>query len=271
MLTATAVWASSNPVGTQVARPVWLVSALPFLWAVPLWWRRSRPVLVWTVIMAALILQSLVTGNSPEGFELIFVFSVGMYSVGAYSPRPLAWVGLLVAAVGYGVYGLSNHDIRSGRAGELWAGAFFAVELLACWLAGVVVRELRERRDATIRRQEREQVTRLAVAEERARLARDLHDIVSHNLSVVVVQAAGARAQGHSDDETLAKIENSGRESLVEMRRLLGVLRSQDDRPVEPPQPRLDDVAALAEKARDAGIAVEIDRRRVVHARVPCG
>jgi signal transduction histidine kinase len=74
------------------------------------------------------------------------------------------------------------------------------------------------------------------------------------------VQAAGARAQGHPDDATLAKIESSGRESLVEMRRLLGVLRSQGGDVMAAPQPRLDDVAALADKARDAGVIVEIDR-----------
>lgn len=260
VLTAVAVWISPNPVGVAVAGPVWLVSALPFVWAVPLWWRRSRPVLVWAVIMAALAVQSVVTGNSPEGLEVIFVVSVAMYSVGAYSSRPHALVGLAIGVLGYAVYALENHDIRSGRAGDLWAGAFFAVALLACWLLGVVVRELRERRAEAAREQERGLVTERALADERARLARDLHDIVSHNLSVVVVQAAGARAQGHPDDATLAKIESSGRESLVEMRRLLGVLRSQDETPVPAPQPRLDHVLALAERAQDAGVAVEVAR-----------
>jgi signal transduction histidine kinase len=256
-LSALAAWGASDPVGAQVAGPTWLVALIPFLWALPLWWRRSRPLLAWSVVMAALVVQALVSGNSPEGLELIFVFSVGMYSVGAYSTRPRAFAGLGIAALGYAVYALENHDIQTGQAGQLWAGAFFAVELLACWLIGIVVRELRERRAEAARRRDLELATDRALADERARLARELHDIVSHNLSVVVVQAAGARAQGHTADDTLAKIERSGRESLVEMRRLLGVLRHDD--PAAPgPQPRLDDVEKLAARVRDAGIGVDV-------------
>ena len=74
------------------------------------------------------------------------------------------------------------------------------------------------------------------------------------------MQAAGAGAQGHSDEATLAKIENSGRESLVEMRRLLGVLRSQDGLSGTESTPRLTDIDALAERARDAGLSVDLDR-----------
>ncbi len=96
------------------------------------------------------------------------------------------------------------------------------------------------------------------MADERARLARDLHDIVSHNLSVVVVQAAGARAQGHVGDTTLAKIERSGRESLVEMRRMLGVLRT-DDSATCSPNPASATSSALAETVRGAGVEVEVD------------
>lgn len=256
-LSAVAVWDASNPVGAQVAGPTWLVALMPFLWALPLWWRRSRPLLAWSVIMAALVLQSLVSGNSPEGLELIFVFSVGTYSVGAYSTRPRALAGLGIAGLGYAVYALENHDIQTREAGQLWAGAFFALELLACWLIGIVVRELRGRRADAARRRELELANDRALADERARLARELHDIVSHNLSVVVVQAAGARAQGHTADDTLAKIERSGRESLVEMRRLLGVLRHDDPEGAEP-QPRLDDVEHLAARVQDAGIEVEV-------------
>jgi len=70
-----------------------------------------------------------------------------------------------------------------------------------------------------------------AVAAERARIARELHDIVAHHLSVVVLQAAGARASGKPADGALLKIERSGREALTEMRRLLGVLRESPMRP----------------------------------------
>jgi signal transduction histidine kinase len=96
-----------------------------------------------------------------------------------------------------------------------------------------------------------------AVSDERARMARELHDIVSHNLSVVVVQAAGARASG-SDSAALEKIERSGREALVEMRRLLGVLREEDHAPDAMPQPGLAQLGQLAANVRAAGLPVAL-------------
>jgi signal transduction histidine kinase len=104
------------------------------------------------------------------------------------------------------------------------------------------------------------------VDEERSRIARELHDIVSHNLSVVVLQAAGGRAHagaGAADPSTLEKIERSGREALVEMRRLLGVLRRDEDDDAAPPSlapsPGMRDLPELAARLRGAGLAVELD------------
>ena len=98
----------------------------------------------------------------------------------------------------------------------------------------------------------------VAVTEERARMARELHDIVSHNLSVVVLQAAGARAAGASAG-TLEKIERSGREALVEMRRLLGVLREDFTDASLTPQPGIADIHVLAASVRAAGVPVELE------------
>jgi signal transduction histidine kinase len=97
-----------------------------------------------------------------------------------------------------------------------------------------------------------------AVADERARMARELHDIVSHNLSVVVLHAAGARASGVPAASTLEKIERSGRQALVEMRRLLGVLREPDDQPALAPQPGIADLTALAADVRAVGLPVRL-------------
>jgi len=92
-------------------------------------------------------------------------------------------------------------------------------------------------------------------------MARELHDIVSHNLSVVVLQAAGAQAAGSSDTGTLEKIERSGRQALVEMRRLLGVLRQPGEQAAGPelaPQPGLAELEALADGVRAAGLPVRL-------------
>jgi len=251
-------WVDPNPVGNPIAGPTWLIAPLPLGLALPLLWRRTRPLLSWTVMTAVVCLQALITRDSPEGLEMIFIWSVGSYSVAAYTTRRSALVGLLITLGGYGVYAAENRDIRTGKASELWAGAFFFIELLACWMFGTVVRERRERGAIAERARQLDAEHEGAIASERARLARELHDIVSHNLSVVVVQAAGARAQGSSDSATLEKIERSGRESLIEMRRLLDVLRADASDAGVAPQPRIVELEALVAKVRNAGVPVEL-------------
>ena len=129
---------------------------------------------------------------------------------------------------------------------------------MAVWLIGAFVRYRRDERQVIARTTELEQQARSAVADERIRLARELHDVVAHNLSVVVLQAAGARASGAGDPTTLEKIERSGRESLIEMRRLLGVLRRDGDDAELAPQQGVASIAELAERVRAAGVGVEL-------------
>ena len=258
-LTSVAVW-SANVISTPFAGPAWLKVIWPLLVGVPLAWRRRAPLLAWAIIWAGISLQALITGNSPEGLELMFVLGVGSYSVGAYSPLRRALAGLAVTAAGAAIYALANHDIMSGNTGNLWSAAFFATAILAAWLAGVFIRGRREAVAQAARTAAAERQAEQAVADERARMARELHDVVSHNLSVVVLQAAGAQAAGGSDaGPALEKIERSGRQALVEMRRLLGVLRQPGEQPARPelsPQPGLAELPALAEGVRAAGLPV---------------
>jgi len=259
VLAAVANWMPSNPVGETVPGPAWLRAVFPLLLGAPLAWRRRTPLASYTVIVAAIAAQALITADSPEGLEMIYAMSVGSYSVAAYGTRVRSIAGLAVGLAGYAIYAAGNRDIRTGRASELWAGAFFAAVLVAAWLVGTYVRYRRDEgrvRAAAVLAGEQ---ARAAVEEERARLARDMHDVIAHNLSVVVVQAAGARAAGKGDPATLAKIENSGRESLTEMRRLLGVLRREgDDEPPRAPRSGIADLGPLVERVRAAGLPVEL-------------
>jgi signal transduction histidine kinase len=257
--TAIAVW-SSNVISTPFAGPDWLKAIWPLLVGGPLVLRRRAPLVGWTIIWAGISLQALMTGNSPEGLELMFVLAVGSYSVAAYSTLRGALAGLGVTTCGATIYGLENHDIMSGNTGDLWSAAFFATAVLAAWLAGVFVRGRREAVSQAARTAAAEYQAERAVTDERARMARELHDIVSHNLSVVVLQAAGAQAAGSPDAGTLAKIEHSGRQALVEMRRLLGVIRQPDaSAPAElAPQPGIGQLAALADGVRAAGLPVRL-------------
>ena len=243
----------------SVPGPRWLTAALPLLWAAPLAFRRQRPLLVSVLVVGGVVLQAVASSDSAEGIELIVATGVVAYSVAAYSDRRAGLLGLTVVASGYAVYALEDHNIRSGRASELWAGAFFGVGLLAAWLIGTFIHGGRERAELQAAAAEHEQAAAIAVAQERTRLARELHDIVSHNLSVVVLQAGGARAQGdHASASALEKIERSGREALVEMRRLLGVLRDDGSDAPSGPQLGVAQLETLAAAVRTAGLEIEL-------------
>ena len=108
-------------------------------------------------------------------------------------------------------------------------------------------------RNAALQRQAEQ-----ATAAERARIAREMHDIVAHHLSVIVLQAAGARASGKPAGATLEKIENSARQALAETRRLLGVLRDPDEETGLAPQPGIGDLDALAASVQAAGLPVHL-------------
>jgi signal transduction histidine kinase len=260
VLAAVAVW-SVNVIGTPFAGPTWLKVIWPVLIGAPLALRQRAPLLGWAIIWAGISLQALITGNSPEGVELIFVLGVGSYSVAAYSTLRRALAGLAVTAVGCIIYGQANHDTMSGNTGNLWSDAFFVTAILAAWLAGVFVRSRREAVAQAARTAAAERRAEQAAADERARMARELHDIVSHNLSVVVLQAAGAQAAGSTDAGTLEKIERSGRQALVEMRRLLGVLRQPSEQAAGPelaPQPGIAELAALVDGVHAAGLPVTL-------------
>jgi len=249
--------------GDPIRGPKPVVILLPLLMAVPLLWRRRHPLLVWCLGAAGIVVQALAGHHSAEGLEILAVLFVGSFSVAAYAERRDAFIGLAVLVAAYGVYAWEDPNTRSGRVSEEWATAFFFVMALGCWLAGLVTHDRRSTAVATARAAALEQQREQLLAEERSRIARELHDIVSHNLSVVVLQATGARARAESDggdvSESLEKIESSGRTALVEMRRMLGVLRADADHPALTPQPGLGDIASLVEGVRRAGLDVDLE------------
>jgi signal transduction histidine kinase len=188
----------------------------------------------------------------------MFCLGVGVYAVAAYCDRRRAAAGLAIGIAGDAAYSLNNHDIRGGSEANLWAGSFFGLALLTIWLVGVFVRNRRQETMAAERTTSLERLAREAVSDERARLARELHDVISHNLSVMVVQAAGARASGGANPKALENIENSGRQSLIEMRRLLGVLRQDSDNPALAPQPGIGALEDLIDQVRATGVPVDL-------------
>ncbi|HET7043804.1 MAG TPA: histidine kinase [Gaiellaceae bacterium] len=254
-ITELVVW--TGMAGTHVAGPRWFTASLPLLLDLPLAWRRLAPLLAWLLVVSGFVLHSLATRQSAEGLEMLYAIFVGAYSVAAHARRPAAVAGLAAFVAGYTVYAFEDPGVGPSSVGSEWAAAFFGLCAVALWFAGFWMHSRREAGAIAVRAAAIEQEAVAAVAEERARMARELHDIVSHNLSVVVLQAAGARAAG-AGPATLEKIERSGREALVEMRRLLCVLREDGDAAGLAPQPGIAQLEALAAGMREAGLPVEL-------------
>jgi len=265
-LTAAATWTSTSLTGTPLAGPPWLLAVLPLLIGGPLLLRRRAPLLMWIIVWVGISLQALATHLPPKGPELVFVLCAGSYALAAHDTLGRAIAGLAVAVPGLTIFTTATHQSALGMmnprtllGGQVHGGSgYLAGEILVFWLAGVFVRGRRQAAALAARNAALQRQAEQAVTAERARIARELHDIVAHHLSVVVLQAAGARASGRASDRTLEKIEHSGRQALTEMRRLLGMLREPDEEPELNPQPGLGEVPALAESVRAAGLPVRL-------------
>jgi signal transduction histidine kinase len=156
------------------------------------------------------------------------------------------------------------HNDPNGSPGGF---GFTSIVFSLVWAIGFGLgHKFREGNEAKERlaRAERERLerARLAVADERTRIARELHDVVGHSVSVMTVQAAAARRllrpHQEKEREALLVVEQTGREALAEMRRMVGVLRSPEEEPVLAPQPSLEHLDRLIERTREAGLAVDL-------------
>jgi signal transduction histidine kinase len=222
-------------------------------------WRRREPLLTLGVSLGA-VCGVAIAGVSPAGFAPL----VALYTVAARCERRVSLAALAVTIPVSVVVALADptHD----RIGD---PLFAVVCSVAAWGLGVYLetrREYRrelERREALLER-ESEQLARLAAHEERASIARELHDIVAHSVSVMLVGVRGARDVLRSNpdvaDATLAKVETSAEQSLGELRRLLALLREPADGAQSRPQPSLAQLDELVDEYRAAGLPVMLER-----------
>ncbi|QJW36077.1 sensor histidine kinase [Cellulosimicrobium protaetiae] len=212
----------------------------------PLPWRRSHPlassVTVYSVALVHLLAGYLVI------FPADFAVLVALYSVTVYGPRWAHRTAIVASLVGAVVLGIAL-GLLSGRLADLatmvfFTSAFGGMTFLAVWAFGLVRRSRRETIAALVDRAERLEVERdqqaqIATAAERARIAREMHDIVAHSLSVIIAQADGGRYAAANDPDAatraLTTVSETGRAALADMRRLLGVLRSEPPRPATSP------------------------------------
>jgi signal transduction histidine kinase len=243
----------------MIPGPLWLRALLPLLLGAPLVLRRHAPLLMWTAIWAAIVLLALLTHNAERGVAFTFVLFTAAYSLGANAPLRRAAAALAITAPVIVVIA-SHHGLALAFHQDSGASAvpLSLLQLVAFWLAGVFVRDRRQAAWLAARSAALERQAEQAAAAERARIARELHDIIAHHLSVVVLHAAGARASGRADPETLEEIEHSGRQALTETRRLFGVLRDPDEESGRAPQPGIGELPALVGSLRAAGLEVRL-------------
>ncbi|MCX4461703.1 sensor histidine kinase (plasmid) [Streptomyces sp. NBC_01340] len=227
----------------------------------PLLWRRRTPAVAFGVIAAVFVLQWSLGAAMRADIALF----VALYSLALHGRlRQLPWVCAVMAAA------MVLVAVRASSAVSVWDALFFLLSTATAALAlGLMVRIRRAQldglRDRAARLEiERDQRSRLATATERTRVAREMHDIVGHNLSVIITLAdAGAYAtdiQPARGKEALQLIGDTGRQALGELRRVLGVLREAADGPPDgpelSPQPGIADIEELCAKVRAAGLEV---------------
>jgi signal transduction histidine kinase len=243
---------------SKLEGPLWLNMAVMTAIALSFLWRRSRPLVTVACLFPGMVVMAVWLTQPPDMFTAVLMivllgYAAARHTGGRPSTAALA-VGVVVIAGLAIVY--DPNDI------------FFPVTFfwILPWVVGrtsrnqtMLARELAEKAERA--QHAREEDERRAIATERNRIARELHDVLAHNLSVMVVQASGARQVLAKDPvravEAAALIERTGREALIEIRQLFGPVRRGDGEPLSGPQ-SIARVDELARRARDAGLRVEL-------------
>jgi signal transduction histidine kinase len=243
----------------QVGAARWAAALVALAYTAPLALRRLAPgtVLVWTIAMLAVLLQ---LDPHGEQFSPVLALLVVSFTVGRELDAPRAWV---LSGLGVGFF----WTVTLAGDGNVGDVVFGTLLYGGAWAFGQALRvrahrllDVTERADRVER--EREARERQAVEQERARIARELHDIVSHSISLVTVktQALRRRLEPAQQQEIaeLREIEAVARQAMAELRRLFGALRDDGERAPLEPQPGLGELPTLVEQARTAGAPVEL-------------
>jgi signal transduction histidine kinase len=235
---------------------------------VPLIWRRSYPELVFFGVSAIAVLQWLAGVELQAGNVglLVALYTISVYGEVKYSRIALGigGLGVLMATARY----YSSSDWRQ----QITMMVAFGAVVFGVWAfgerrrtRGLYVAQLEER--AVQAERDRDREATLAVTNERTRIAREIHDVVAHGLSIMIVQADGglyaADASPEQAKKALATIGDTGRASLTEMRKMLGLLKQDEQNELDPnqprPQPGVSSLPELVENVREAGLTVDYE------------
>jgi signal transduction histidine kinase len=237
----------------------WVAIAAVLLASVPLVWRERFPVAVVAAAAGGVALATAFGDSEELPIFLWIAVGAGMFSAGEYGSNRELLAAAVIGPVTYAAIGVIEEDLDSA--------AFGGLITLATAGVGRAVRVMGFESDTLEARigeleEEQERRAREAVAAERARIARELHDVIGHSISVMGVQAGAVRrvlpAELEEERETLLSVERTGRDAVTEMRRLLDLLRSADDAPSSA-LPTLAYVPQLVTDMRHAGLSIELD------------
>lgn len=226
---------------------------------VPLIWRRRVPWLVFSLIAIVAFVQWLAVAPLPADVALL----TALFTLAAHAPPKATLLGTVVL-----MGGVVMASVRWGPAGDLAKSLVFLTGLvIAALFVGIALRTWRSYMDSLVERTKRleyesDQQVKLAAAAERSRIAREMHDVVAHNVSIMVTLADGALATASAHPakakEAMADVSATGRLALVDMRHLLGVLRTDDFTANREPQPQLSGLPRLIDGVRATGLAIEL-------------
>jgi signal transduction histidine kinase len=243
--------------GDELARRSVPAGLFTFLLALPLAWRRRAPIAVFGVICLVAFAQWLAGPPLLADVALL----AALYTVAADRPRRPAVAGALLLEGGAVLAA-----IRWGESALVTFASLSGV-VVAALVSGLYVRARRAYVASLVERAarlelERDQQALLAAAAERARISREMHDVVAHSLAVVVSLANGATAKLGRDPEqsreALESISQLGRQALADTRRLLSALRTEEGEPARAPQPAIGQIADLVDRAASTGLAATL-------------
>jgi len=232
-------------------------AALAVLGTAPLAYRRRLPLGSFAVLWTAMLsLANQVSRLPDESLTFLVVLFVSLYSLGAHTRRAAAWLGGVLVIAGTALFVATDGDHFA--VGDV---IFGTVIIGGPWAAGLAIRLRRDREGQLVAQtKDLAERARQAVVEERARIARELHDVVSHAISVTVLHARGGRRMLDVDPkesrEAFTVIERTNAQALGDMRRLLTVLRESDMDGDAQPLPSL---TALPTLIDSSGLQVELD------------
>jgi signal transduction histidine kinase len=242
--------------------PLWFDVLAILAFTTPFLARRRFPVASLLVPALAIGLSSFVDSGLVKHPFISFAF--GLAICFRFGMRPWRLQSVAGLAFVLGIAALVELNAPNGKVGDLiWDVITFSVAWVIGFAVGEKYREVDEAKERAVAAEhEREERARRAVADERARIARELHDVVGHSVSVMTVQASAVRRLLEPDQaqvgEALQVVEETGREALAEMRRMVGVLRHAEEAPALAPQPSLEQLEKLVQHTRDRGLPVEL-------------